>query len=275
MQIADIARRVGRFTSNHSPAILAGIAIVGTVTTAYLTHKATVKAAKDIHDEEFYTCNDRADGTQYVGDGPMTPGEKLKLTWKHYIPAVGMGAVTIGSIVTAHRVGINRAAAVAAAYAISTKAWEEAEQKFTEALGPKKAKVVREEIAQATVDKSPFPPGQTLIMTGTKSWVLDAFTKRYFLSDYETLRKAQNDLNKQILHDDTATLSDFYELIGLEPTQMSDDVGWNTDELMELNLENAALTPESSVYPPPKVPCVVMTYRVKPIRMFHSNFRSA
>lgn len=257
MQIADILRRAARFTTNNSPVILTGIAVAGTLVTAYFSHQAGVKTTQTLSEEA----------------PDLEPKEKAKLVWKHYVPPVLMAGVTIGAIVSAHKIGANRAAAVTAAYIMSAKAWEEAEEKFSEKLGPKKTREVREEIAQARVDRTPFPSGQTIVTGGIGSWVMDAYTRRYFRSDYESLRAAQNSLNEQILHDDTASLSDFYDLLGLERTQGSDDVGWNTDNTLRLDLDNAEVIIEPSTGA--KVPCIVMAYKVMPIREYRTNFRPA
>lgn len=273
--IADILRRAAKFTTDNSPAILTGIAVAGTLATAWWTHKATAKATRewDAHEYVVTDAYEKGDLSQKDYDAALSRKEQLKLVGKYYLAPLLMGGVTIGAIVSAHRIGANRAAAITTAYLVSARAWEEAEEKFTAKLGDKKTREVREEIAQARVDRSPFPSGQNIFLSGTKSWILDHYSGRYFQSDYESLRAAQNTLNEQILHDDTATLTDFYDLIGLERNQVSDEIGWNTDRPLRLDLDNAALTPADSVYPPPKVPCVVMAYKVEPVRQYRTNFR--
>lgn len=276
--IASILRRAAKFTTDNSPAILTGIAVAGTIATAWWTHKATTRATREWDAHEYVV-------TEALADNEMTPDEadealsrkaQLKLVGKYYLAPLLMGGVTIGAIISAHKIGANRAAAITTAYLVSARAWEEAEEKFTSKLGDKKTREVREEIAQATVDRTPFPAGQNVFLSGTKSWFLDAYSGRYFQSDYETLRSAQNTLNEQLLHGghDTATLSDFYDLIGMDRNNCSEEVGWTTDDTLKLNLDNAALTPEGSIVPPPRVPCVVMSYSVFPMRGQRSAFRS-
>ncbi len=62
----------------------------------------------------------------------------------------------------------------------------------------------------------------------------ELYTNRYFRSDMESLRKAQNDINAMIISDLYVTLDEFYNLIGLPYTSKSSDLGWNFDKLMEL-----------------------------------------
>jgi hypothetical protein len=52
MDLAGTGRRLLKFASDNSPAILTSAAVVGTITTAYLTGKASFKAADVIRDEE-------------------------------------------------------------------------------------------------------------------------------------------------------------------------------------------------------------------------------
>ena len=81
------------------------------------------------------------------------------------------------------------------------------------------------------------------------------------MSDLETIRKAQNDINNQILTHQYASLTDFYDNLDLPKTQMSDEIGWNQDQLLTLNF-SATLTPENR-------PCMMIEYRAKPIREFY------
>ena len=77
----------------------------------------------------------------------------------------------------------------------------------------------------------------------------------------EELKKAQNDLNHRILRDNYASLSDFYDMLGLEHTQDADDIGWNVDKLLEIEF--------STCISPDQKPAISIRYRVEPIRGFH------
>jgi hypothetical protein len=50
----------------------------------------------------------------------------------------------------------------------------------------------------------------------------------------ETLKKAENTINHKINHELYVRLDDFYDLLGLEPTSISNDLGWDSDKLLEL-----------------------------------------
>lgn len=252
MNFSGFMRRAGKLVSDNSPAILTAVAVTGTLTTAYLTGKASFKAAEVIRGEEW---------RQHKQLSGLDPKEKLELTWKLYLPAAGTAAATIACIIAANQIGTRRTAAVAAAYAISERAYEEYRHKVIEKIGDKKEQSYRDEIAQERIDRNPPPEDMVLLEDGLSVLCCDQFTGRYFLSDMESLRRAQNTINYRVNNDYYASLSAFYELIGLEPTSMSDDFGWNADKLMELEF-STALTPSGK-------PCLTFDFKVAPIRGYN------
>lgn len=254
MAFDNLAQRASKFAADNSPAILTAIGVTGVLTTAYLTGKASFKAAEIIRKE-----TDRNDKfTGYEG----TLKQNLELTWKLYIPAATTGLVTVACIIGSNRIGTRRAAALATAYTISEKMFTEYKDKVVEKLGEKKEQAVRDELAQERVDKAPVSSSKEIIIAGGGDVLcFDVFTGRYFKSDMETLKKAQNDLNYQIINNMYASLSDFYNLIGLAPTGFSEEVGWNSDKLMELDI--------STVLSDDGRPCISVNFNVHPIRDYH------
>jgi hypothetical protein len=69
-----------------------------------------------------------------------------------------------------------------------------------------------------------------------------------------------NDVNFKINNDLYASLTDFYDRIGLERTAMSDDVGWNSDKLLNLRF--------STVLSEDGRPAISISYDVYPLRGF-------
>jgi hypothetical protein len=251
MSFSDLATRIGKLVADNSPAILTGIGAVGALTTAYLTGRATFKYMYNLAEEGYYDRN-------YAFE--RSPKEHVEKAWKLYIPAAASATVTVSSIILANRIGHHRTAALAAAYAISEKAFGEYRDKVVEKLGEKKEQAVRDELAQDRVKRQPFND-IFVVGEGTSVLCFDSFTGRYFLSDVETLRKAQNDINYEVNNNYYASLSDFYEKIGLPATKMSDEFGWNADTLLDLSF-STTLTEKN-------VPCLVIDFRVDPIRGFH------
>lgn len=241
MGFNDIFNRVVKFTSDNSPAILTGMAVAGTVATAYLTGRATFKAAEIISQ----------------GPGDWDNREIIEETWQLYIPPVVSAATTITCIVMAHRIGTRRAAAMAAAFALSEKAFEEYQKKVVEKLGAKKEQAARDEIAQERVKANP-KGSREVIVVGGEVLCYEAYTGRYFTSRMEDLKRAQNKINHQVNNDYYASLTDFYNEVGLSPTSMSDEVGWNVNKLLELEF-SAVIADDGS-------PCISIEFKVEPIR---------
>jgi hypothetical protein len=250
MALSDVLRRTGTVLAKNSPGILTGLAVAGTVATAYLTGRASFKAAQILDDHETRVIRDHEE--------PLTAKEKVYYTWKLFIPGTAVGTGTIAAIILANRIGARRAAALLAAYAISERAYEEYKDKIIEKIGERKESAYRDEIAQDRVTK--YPPPSDLLWDEETNSVLccDLFTGRYFFSDMESLRRAENDINYMINSSYYASLTDFYERVGLEKTSMSDDFGWNADKLLELHFATA-LTPGGR-------PCLTFNFRVMPIR---------
>lgn len=254
MTLNEKLKMVEKFTIDNSPTILTTIGVVGTVSTALLTGRATFKAAEIIANEEFVLSKS---GSNYN----LTAKDKVKLTWQYYIPPVGVGLLSCGAIIGANHIGSKRTAAVAAAYTISEKAFAEYKDKVVEKIGEKKERVVRDEIAQERVNADPVSSSEVIIIGDKSALCYDTFSGRYFMSDVETLKKAQNDVNYQILSEMYASLTDFYQRVGLSATVHSEEVGWTTDKLLELELHGTLSDDQK--------PCIAVSFRTAPIRNYY------
>lgn len=255
MTLMTLVKQAEKFTADHSPLILTAIGVTGTVTTAVLTGKATFKAAEILNEMN----------PDHIAVYPDLPGEyttkeKVKLVWKLYTPAVSVGILTATSIILANRIGTRRAAAMAAAYGLSEKAFSQYKDQVIEHFGTAKEQKVRDDLSQKQVHDNPPSDNSIVITNAGDVLCYEPYTGRYFQSDIETLKKAQNDLNYQVLNNFYASLSEFYNLIGLETTLLSDDVGWNSDKMLELTF-SGTLTPDNR-------PCMVMNYQVTPIKNY-------
>lgn len=256
--LSDMVRHIPKIITDNSPAILTGVGVGGMVTTTILAVKATFKAARMIHFEEDQL---RRDSEQHgIFDEPqLDEKQRFELVWKLYIPAASAGILTVATIIFATRIGARRTAAMTAAYALSEKAFEQYRDKIVEKLGERKEEQARDEIAQERVTAN--PPPDSLAPSTSSVLCMDAYTGRYFLSDMETIKAAENKVNHRILRGDMyVSLTEFYEEVGLERTSMTDDVGWNIDKLLELKF-TSTITPRG-------IPCLVLEFHTMPIRHY-------
>lgn len=225
MNLAIFLNKAGQTLKSNTPEILTALGVVGVATTSYLSAKATI-AAIDIvrHNEGVYgTPVDRKEMIK----------ERVKHTWKLYIPVALSGAATVACIIGASKSNSKRTAAAVTAYSLTERAFAEYKEKVIEQVGKGKEQKIRDEIAQDVVTNN--PASKEVVIAG-KGEVLccELYTRRYLKSDMEALRKAQNDINAKVVHDLYVALDEFYDLIGLPHTSYSDRMGWDSGKLMEL-----------------------------------------
>jgi hypothetical protein len=226
MNLTEVVNLLRRNAKQNSPVILSTVAGVGTLMTAYLAAKASFQAARVLDDwEEKNGISD--DRKERVID-------RTKVVWKLYIPTAVSATSTIVCIIAANRVEASKTIAAQTAFTVSQQLYSEYRDKVVEEFGARKDESIRDSIAQERVLTNP-PPSNDILVSGPGNVLCcEQFTGRYFTSDMETLRKAQNDLNSKLLSQDYATLYDFYYMIGLGATSYSEQLGWKSDKLMEL-----------------------------------------
>jgi hypothetical protein len=221
MTAKSILKTAEKFVTENSPGILTGLGVAGAVSTAVLAAKGGFRASEIIQREfDAYPA------------GPDAK-EKFQLVWKEFIPAGAIGIVTVSAIIGANKIGARRAAAIAAAFKISEQLSEEYKQKVVETLGLQKEEKLRSELAADKMEQNP-PPSSMLIVAGSDVLFFDEMSGRYFHNQVENVKKAVNDINYKVNNYHCASLTDFYEMIGLDETQFSGDMGWNTDELLDV-----------------------------------------
>ena len=235
--------------SKHSPEILTGIGIAGMFTTTILAVKATPKALIAI-EEAKHEDNKAA----------LTPVETVKVTWKYYIPAASVAAVSTICLIGAISVSSRRYAALATAYKISETAYNEYREKVVETIGERKEESIKDAINKDRIEKNPVTNNEVIITGTGKTLCYDHLSSRYFESDIDKLKRAENELNKRMLHEMTGcvSLNEFYDEIGLNPTPLGDKMGWNAMRgLIDIHF-GSQLTDDGR-------PCIVIDHNVDPI----------
>jgi len=245
-------KAIEKLAIDNSPVLLTAIGVAGVIGTAILTHRAALKTHRVLLEVE---DNQLANKEPFT---PLTPKEKVKATWTHYIPPVVSGTATITAIVLANHISTKRAAALAVACTISEKAYTEYRDKVVERFGEKEENQIRNGIAQDRIDKAPPTEGNVLMVSGGDHLFMEMYTGRYFRSDIETIRRAENQLNHKLNTNGYATVSDFYDMIGLAHTAISDEIGWNSDKLMAVDYQ-AILSEDGQ-------PCVAINFVTGPVR---------
>ena len=247
INLATITTNVRQFVSKRRPEILTGIGISGMITTSVLAVKATPKALELIEEKK-----------KEKGVDQLSPLEVVKAAWKPYIPAMVICIVSTSCLIGASSVNAKRNAVLATAYKLSETALTEYREKVIETIGEKKERTVRDKVAKERVKRNPVSKNEVIVTRNGKTLCFDPISGRYFMCSIETIKRAENELNKQMLHDISGyvSLNDFYDELGLDHTSVGDDLGWNTDQLIDINF--------SSQLNDNGEPSVVLDYLVAP-----------
>lgn len=221
-----VLRDLQRFAIQNSPTILTSIGVVGTISTAVLTARSTARAVRLIDE---INNPPRMQGE----DAPVSldTREAAKLVWREFVPPAVVGAVTLAAIIGANHIGGRRAAAFATAYKLSEKMAEEYRQKVVDTIGREKEDLLRGELTKDRVGR--VPGVETIVLGEGEVVFYDEWSGRAFKKTIDEVANAVNQLNYQINQSWCASLSEFYDLLGLPKTRVSDDYGWNSDELLE------------------------------------------
>lgn len=246
--LTSLMKNIRTVVKKHSPEILTGIGIAGMITTTVMAVRATPKALILIAERESET----------EGVFPnLTPIEKVKAAWPCYIPAAMTGCLSIACLIGASSANMRRNAALATAYTLSESALKEYQGKVVETIGEKKEQTVRDSIAKDRLERDPVSGKEVIITDRGNTLCYDTISGRYFKSDIDKIKKAVNEINKNLLDEMYVSLNDFYYELGLSNTKLGEDLGWNIEKgLINLNF--------SSQLAEDGTPCLVMDYSVAP-----------
>lgn len=244
--ISKIINEIQKAVIKHSPEILTGLGIAGMITTTVLAVKATPKALDLI--------NDRKDE---LDTEKLPPIEAVKAAWKCYIPAAVTCATSTACLIGASSVHLKRNAALATAYKLSESAISEYKDAVIDKLGEKKEQTIRDKVAEEKMKKNPVSSSEVFITEKGNTLCYDTISGRYFKSDIDRIKRAENAINKQLLDEMYVSLNDLYDELDLDHTKLGDELGWKIDDgLVELYF--------SSQLADDGTPCVVMDFARAP-----------
>ena len=256
LSLSKFAKNARMWTSKHSPEILTGFGIAGMITTTVLAVRATPKALKLIEEAKFEKY-----GEVYEEDR-LTVAETVKVAWKPYIPAAVTGVASIACLIGATSVSSRRNAALATAYQLSATAFNDYREKVVETIGEKKEQVVKDKVAEKQIKEHPVASSEVIITERGNTMCYDPVSDRYFKSDIDRIKKAENTLNKRMLHDmfGYVSLNDLYDELGLKQISIGDSLGWNVNQLIDIGFSSQIADNDE--------PCIVLDYNVAPKRNY-------
>ena len=248
--------KVGFKLKKHSPEILVVAGVIGTVTSAVMACKATLKISDVIDEtketiETIHDCIGKglktADGEEYtqeVANKDLTI-VYIQTGWKFaklYGPAVLLGVASIGCMVGSNQILRKRNIALGAAFTAIDKSFKEYRGRVIEKFGKDldrelrfntKAKQIEETVVdengkESTVTKTVeiVDPNVThsiysvVFCEGNTGWTKNAELNKVFLL------QQQNYANDKLRLNGVLTLNEVYDMIGAPRTAYGQLAGW-------------------------------------------------
>ena len=210
------------FLKKNSATILTVAAAAGVITTSILSAKAAIKASRVLaHKEE-------------EKSEKLTFEETISAVWTIYIPPVVVGMSTIACVFGANILNKRQQASLASAYALVDSSYKEYKAKLKELYGEEAHNSIVDAIAAEKCDEVHISSGgltsaytQEIESDTEPRLFYDEYSGRYFETTIEKVLLAEYHLNRNYILRGFARLNEFYEFLGLEPTDYGETVGWD------------------------------------------------
>ena len=256
--ITKISNKTGMLSlrlKKYSPEILVVAGVVGTVASAVMACKATLKI-NDIFDETKDTIekiHECSENTAIENYSPEDAKKDLAIVYaqtgfklaKLYAPSVILGALSITSILASNNILRKRNVALGAAYAAIDQSFKEYRNRVVERFGEAvdrelkyniKTEKIEETVADPETGKEKkvkknvevsgyefASPYARFFDEGCTGWEKDAETNLFFL------RAEQNYANDRLKSRGYLFLNEVYERLGIPTTKAGQIVGWIYD----------------------------------------------
>lgn len=225
MTFKEAAAKAGQTIKQHAPEILTGVSVVGIGGTAFLTGRASYKAGLFVMADASARMDAAPEGEDVEW---MDRKEIFKQTWKFYIPAVSVGLITCVAVIGSNRIGAQRNVALISAAAIGERAFQEYRDKVAAETTKPKERKIHDDIAQDTVVRKKDELDRLVVNVNEGDVLcLETHTGRTFISTAEKIHRAENDANRECLHDGQITANTFFSLLGLPYIDAGEVVGWD------------------------------------------------
>ena len=210
------------FLKKNSATILTVAAAAGVIITSVLSAKAAIKASRVLAHKE-----------EEKGE-KLTFEETISAVWTIYIPPVVAGMSTIACVFGANILNQRQQASLASAYALIDNSYKEYKAKLKELYGEEAHNNIVDAIAAEECDEVHISAGgltyayaQEIESDTEPRLFYDEYSGRYFETTIEKVLLAEYHLNRNYILRGFARLNEFYEFLGLEPTDYGETVGWD------------------------------------------------
>lgn len=203
------------FCKRSTSTLLTCVGGAGVVLTSITAVKATPKVIKLLEEAKEEKQEE------------LTTAEKIKMVVPAYLPSMIIGAGTLACIFGANILSKRQQASIMSAYALLEKTYDEYINKSIELYGEGSDRNIKNEIAKDHYENA------VISVSDDKQLFYDEFSQRYFESTLENVLRAEYTLNRMIAVEYGVYLNDFYDLLGIDPVDYGDYLGWIDCELVE------------------------------------------
>ena len=204
-----LVHRASLYVSRNAPTILTCVGGIGVVATSVMAVKATPKALQLLEEAKAEKGDD------------LTKLEVVAVAGPAYIPAMVTGAATIACIFGANVLNQRQQVSLASAYALIDNSYKEYKKKVEELYGKEASTQVQQEIAKNKYKENNIQKEDDELL------FYDEFSGRYFNATMERVLVAEYQVNRELHNTGCDTLNHFYELVGLDPIEGGDVLGWS------------------------------------------------
>jgi hypothetical protein len=245
--------KVGLTLKKHSPEILLGVGIVGTVASTVMACKASTKAGEILENskKELEKVHEVANNPAYK-DAYSEKDYKKDLTVvyaktgielvKLYGPAIALGTASIACILTGHGILRKRFVELSAAYAAVDAGFKEYRGRVIDRFGKDldqelKYNIKNEEVEETVVDENGNETVvKTIVKTAEPSQYARFFDETCTCWDRNAeynltfLKMRQAEANDVLRIRGHLFLNEVYDMLGIQRTKAGNIVGWIFDE---------------------------------------------
>ena len=204
-----LVHRASLYARRNAPTILTCAGGIGVVATSVMAVKATPKALRLLEE------------AKAEKGGDLTKLEVVAVAWPAYVPAIVTGATTIACIFGANVLNQCQQASLASAYALINNSYKEYKKKVEELYGKEANSQIQQEIAKDKYKENNIQQENDELL------FYDEFSGRYFNATMERVLVAEYQINRELHNSGHDTLNHFYELVGLNPIDGGDALGWS------------------------------------------------
>lgn len=245
----------------NKPTIFTIVGIVGMGVTVYTAVKATPKAITILASKEAEKYNTIVeDHTPTPEECKLTVPEKVKATWRLYLPSVISGAASITCFMSANSINSKRLATMTTAYQLSETAFKQYKDEVVKTIGEEKEKTIQSNVRQQQLIDNPVRSEKVVFTQLGETLIYEPLSGRYFKSDANSIKRAIDQLNHNGMSamDAIIELNDYYDAIGLDSIDLGEMLGWYlNDGLVDIDFD-------AKVADDGQTPCLVIAYATEP-----------